>query len=254
MRCLAMLPIHLSLTVVVLLQSLERAAATSVPYLNPGFEFSYIIPNQTVPLPVTSQCERIYLSWSRTNNETGPAPVAPYFMQVYSSTSSVPYVIGAGFGPSKAWDVPFSPNTQFQICMFDSNGASGGCQTTYSVVPDANSTSPSCQMPPAPAALSVSATVPNGAMFQNSQINQCETLSVTPQSGSPPYTLTVAPVAHPPFNITSKTMDTISWQVALPVGFKFFLSLSSADGQMWANGPMSVGGLGGNDCFAPGTM
>ena len=29
-----------------------------------------------------------------------PSPVAPYFMQVYNSASSVPYVIDAGLGAS----------------------------------------------------------------------------------------------------------------------------------------------------------
>lgn len=67
-------------------------------------------------------------------------------------------------------------------------------------------------------------------------------------------------------------MNPISWQVSLvitldftklvffllmfsqPVGFRFFLSLTSSDGSMWANGPMRVGGLGSSDCFVPGSV
>ncbi|KAF8959905.1 hypothetical protein BDZ97DRAFT_1835516 [Flammula alnicola] len=114
--------------------------------------------------------------------------------------------------------------------MFDINGVSGGCQATYSVIANTTTNNPSCQNVTAPNALSVSATVPNGAMFQYSYIDQCETLSITPQSGSAPFILTVAPNSHPPYNITANTMGPISWQVSLPVGFNFFLSLESADG------------------------
>jgi len=49
-------------------------------------------------------------------------------------------------------------------------------------------------------------------------------------------------------------MDTVSWTVSLPVGFRFFLSLSSADGQMWSNGPIRVGGQGPTSCLAPDTI
>ncbi|KAF8959211.1 hypothetical protein BDZ97DRAFT_1838645 [Flammula alnicola] len=254
MECLAALPLHVVLVILIFLHSLEGALANVTPSLNPGFEFDYDKPNQPLSIPVTSQCERIHLEWSRTSNDTGLSPVAPYFLQVYSSTSSTPYVVEAGFGPTFDWDVPFAPNTQYQICMFDINGVSGGCQATYSVIANTTTNNPSCQNVTAPNALSVSATVPNGAMFQYSYIDQCETLSVTPRSGSPPFILTVAPNSHPPYNITANTMGPISWQVSLPIGFNFFLSLESADGLKWANGPMKVGGLGTNACLVPGTI
>lgn len=34
----------------------------------------------------------------RSDYLASPSPVAPYFMQVYNSASSVPYVVDAGFG------------------------------------------------------------------------------------------------------------------------------------------------------------
>ncbi|KAF8161559.1 hypothetical protein B0H34DRAFT_701510 [Crassisporium funariophilum] len=248
---LGMMPFLVSFLV---LSSIQGALAKFTPYLKPGFLFDYDKPGQLLSFPVSSQCERIHLKWSRETNNTGPPPVAPYFLQVFTSTSSTPFTVEAGFGPTFDWDVPFAPNTQYQICMYDINGVSGGCQATYSVIPNTTVTTPTCQNVTAPPVLSVSGTVPTGALSQYSYIDQCTKLSVTPKSGTPPFILTVAPSFHPPYNLTSKTMDSISWLVSLPVGFHFFLSLTSADGQVWANGPMRVGDLGPTDCLAPGTM
>ncbi|KDR67772.1 hypothetical protein GALMADRAFT_231683 [Galerina marginata CBS 339.88] len=236
------------------LYCIQGVLATSSPYLIPGFEFNYDSPDQSLSIPVTSQCQRIRLRWTRTANTTGHSPVAPYFLQVFSSAASVPYVVPAGFGPTFDWDVPFNPNTQYQICMYDVNGVSGGCQQTYSMIANATAAQPTCQNVTAPSALSVSATVPNGAMFQYSYIDQCNSLSVTPTAGSPPFVLSIAPDFHPPYNITSNSMNPISWLVTLPVGFRFFISLESADGLRWANGPMRVGGSGPSNCLVPGTV
>ncbi|PPQ96162.1 hypothetical protein CVT26_004797 [Gymnopilus dilepis] len=228
--------------------------AADSPYLKPGFQFVYDNPDQSLPIPVTSQCESIRLRWSRNGNSTGPSPVAPYFLQVYHSASNVPYFVPAGLGPTFDWQVPFAPNTQYQICMSDVNGISGGCQQMYTMVPNANVSSPTCQNLTAPPSLPVSARVPLGVMSQFSYIDQCTSLSVTPTSGDPPFTLTIAPDFHPIFNVTSKSRSTMNWQVALPIGFRFFIALESGDGQMWANGPLQVGGLGSSDCLAPGSM
>ncbi|KAF8805177.1 hypothetical protein BYT27DRAFT_6668872 [Phlegmacium glaucopus] len=237
-----------------LLGSIQGALATVTPFLVPGFHFDYGKPGQQLPIPVTAQCERINIGWGRNGNDTGPPPVAPYFFQIYTSTSETPYVVYAGFGSAFGWDVPFAPNTQYQICMFDSNGVSGGCQATYTVIANTTVTTPTCQNVTAPSELSVSGTVPLGLMSKYGYIDQCTSLSVTPKTGKPPFTLTVAPSFHPPYNLTSDTMDPISWQVSLPVGYRFFLAMSSSDGLLWANGPMQVGGLGPTSCLAPGTI
>lgn len=34
--------------------------------------------------------------------------------------------------------MPYNPGTQYQICMFASNGVSGGCQRLTTVIPKAN--------------------------------------------------------------------------------------------------------------------
>ena len=52
-----------------------------------------------------------------------------------------------------------SPHIQYDI-----NGVSGGCQQRYTVVANATASQPSCQNVTAPAALSVSAKVPTGAL------------------------------------------------------------------------------------------
>jgi hypothetical protein len=196
--------------VLALLAYIQGALATTTPFLLPGFHFVFNDDSDDFALPISSQCDRINLMWSRGTNDTGPSPVAPYFFQVYTSTSETPYVVYAGFGPTFEWDVPFAPNTQYQICMFDSNGSSGGCRETYTVITNTTVTTPTCQNVTAPSELSVSGNVPLGRLSKYSYIDQCSSLSVTPQTGKPPFTLTVAPSFHPPYNVTSNTMNPIS--------------------------------------------
>jgi len=244
-------PRHLLL--VVLGSLVGSGLAEVVPLLQPGFFFDYNIATQPVPIPITEQCETIHIKWGR-QGATGPNPVAPYSMVVYASTFITPFTIAMGSGLSFDWQVPFAPGTQYQICMWDANGVPGGCQAMYTVVQNSTVTQPSCQNVTFPALLDVEATVPGGPMSQYGFINQCTDLFVQPKSGKPPYTLTVAPALHPPFNITSDGMDPIDWTVSLSWAFPFFLSLQSSDGKLWSNGPLHAGGPGSSDCLAPGTI
>ncbi|KAJ6483645.1 hypothetical protein DFH09DRAFT_1212235 [Mycena vulgaris] len=228
--------------------------AKYVPFLQPGFLFDYNIATQPVPIPITEQCERIHITWGRRGLPIGPNPVAPYSLLVYTSTFITPFSIAAGDALSFDWDVPFAPGTQYQICMWDKNGVPGGCQAMYTVVQNTTVATPTCQNVTFPTQLQVEATVPDGPMSQFGFIDQCTDLSVTPKSGKPPFTLTVAPALHPPYNITSDSMDPIDWTVSLSWSFPFFLSLVSSDGQMWSNGPLHAGGFGTSDCLAPGTI
>ncbi|KAJ7823798.1 hypothetical protein B0H14DRAFT_2825736 [Mycena olivaceomarginata] len=236
---------------------LSSLAATGyakyVPFLEPGFFFDYNNETQPVPIPITEQCETIHLKWGR-NGAIGPNPVAPYSMVVYTSTFITPFSIAVGSGLSFDWQVPFAPGTQYQICMWDKNGLAGGCQAMYTVIQNSTVVNPTCQNVTFPHPLKVDATVPQGPMSQFGFIDQCTDLFVTPQSGKPPFTLTVAPALHPPYNITSNSMGTIDWTVSLSRAFPFFLSLVSADGQMWSFGPLHAGGFGPSDCLAPGTL
>ncbi|KAF7372773.1 hypothetical protein MSAN_00483000 [Mycena sanguinolenta] len=242
------------LDLLLILGSLVATGCTEyVPFLQQGFLFDYNIATQPVPIPITEQCETIHIKWSR-QGAIGPNPVAPYSMVVYTSTFITPFTIAMGSGQSFDWVVPFAPGTQYQICMWDSNGVPGGCQAMYTVIQNSTVANPTCQNITFPTLLDVEATVPGGPMSQYGFIDQCTDLFVTPKSGQPPFTLTVAPALHPPYNITSNSMETIDWTVSLSWSFPFFLSLASADGQLWSNGPLHAGGLGPSDCLAPGTI
>ncbi|KAJ7183478.1 hypothetical protein C8R46DRAFT_939553 [Mycena filopes] len=245
------------LDLVLVLGSLVTSSyAKYVPLLQPGFFFDYNIQGQPVPIPITEQCETIHLKWGR-EGAIGPNPVAPYSLLVYTSTFITPFSIAAGNAQSLSfdWDVPFAPGTQYQICMWDKNGVPGGCQAMYTVVQNSTVANPSCQNVTFPTLLDVEATVPGGGpMSQFGFVDQCTDLFIRPKSGKPPFTLTVAPALHPPYNITSNSMDPIDWTVSLSWAFPFFLSLVSSDGQMWSNGPLHAGGFGSSDCLAPGTI
>lgn len=232
------------------------AAGKVVPALEQGFFFDYNKPNQPVPIPVTEQCETIHITWSR-GTATGPNPVGPYSLVVYTSTDTQPFVIQAGDDKSLSfdWQVPFSVGTQYQICMYDSKGTAGGCQAIYTVIQNTTVATPTCQNVTYPIRMDVIGTVAGGTqMSQFGWIDSCTDVSITPLNGTPPYILTVAPALAPPINITSNTRDPIVWTVSMSRSLPFFLSLVSADGMVWQNGPMHSGGDGTTDCLAPGTI
>ncbi|KAF7291284.1 hypothetical protein MIND_01272200 [Mycena indigotica] len=236
---------------VVLLAVSGRAEV--VPLLEPGFFFDYNIPGQSPPVPITEQCETIHIKWGR-QGAIGPNPVAPYSMVVYTSTFTTPFTINAGNGLEFDWQVPFAPGTQYQICMWDKNGVPGGCQAMYTMVKNSTVAQPICKNVTLPVQLQVAATDHTGPLSQFGFTDQCTDIKLTPKSGRPPYTLTVAPPLHPPFNITSNSMKTIDWTLSLPWSYPFFLSLQSGDGQLWHFGPLHAGGFGPTDCLAPGTI
>ncbi|PBK94728.1 hypothetical protein ARMGADRAFT_927350 [Armillaria gallica] len=122
----------------------------------------------------------------------------------------------------------------------------------YTMIPNSNGTDVCCPNVTSPV-LSANVTVsqPSGPMSQYGFINQCTDVSVTPNEGMPPFTLTIAPAFHPPYNLTSNTMDPITWTSrAMP----FFMSMVSSEGNIWVNGPLHVGAFGPTDCLAPGTV
>ncbi|KAF9458733.1 hypothetical protein BDZ94DRAFT_1291870 [Collybia nuda] len=223
---------------------------TNTPHLVQSFFFDYNLPTQPVPVPTTAQCEKIHITWSRSS-AIGPNPTAPYYLQVYTSTFVFPFIIEAGSGLSFDWAVPFTPGTQYQICMFDRYGNTGGCQATYTVIPPAPTDSISCPnvtFPQGP--LDVEAVVINGPMSQYGWIDQCTDISVTPKNGTPPYIFTIAPALHPPFNITSLEMKTMNWTVSLSWASPFFISVADSMGNFWANGPLHSGGNGPKSCLS----
>ncbi|KAF8996260.1 hypothetical protein BDQ17DRAFT_1364686 [Cyathus striatus] len=220
---------------------LSTVGATVVQPLPLSFMFDWNNPEQPVPIPISEQCETLHITWGR-DSTTGPNPVAPYFLQVYSSNSTVPFIIPAGDQLEFGWQVPFIPGTLFQICMFDINGNTGGCQATYTVVQP--STTPNCSAIPTPPQLGVKAKVENGPLSRFGFIDQCTDISVTPTNGVPPYTMTVAPALHPPFNLTSTGMNPLNWTVSLSWASPFFISMFDSGGNAWSAGPLHSGGPG----------
>jgi len=101
-----------------------------------------------------------------------------------------------------------------------------------------------------PPQLGVQGEVENGPISQYGWVDQCTSISLQPTNGTAPYTLTVAPALHPPYNITSYDTKPINWTVSLSWASPFFISLVDADGNMWSNGPLHSGGGGNVGCLA----
>ncbi|KAI0344151.1 hypothetical protein BDW22DRAFT_1427790 [Trametopsis cervina] len=236
---------------------LPQTLGKYVPYLQQSFFFDWTPPGQSPPIPTTAQCDSIHITWDR-GNAVGPNPTAPYFLQIYTSTFVVPLIVPAGDSNSDLsfdFPVPWVPGTQYEVCMFDANGYTGGCQGIYTVYPAPNftDTSPVCRnltYPQPNQVLGVNAQVDNGPMSQFGWVDQCTDIQLTPQNGTPPYTMTIAPALHPPFNITSNTKDAINWTVSLSYGSPFFVSLADSTGLTWQNGPLHSGGGGSPACLA----
>ncbi|KAI0320439.1 hypothetical protein OF83DRAFT_1169305 [Amylostereum chailletii] len=227
--------------------------AKQLEQLEQGFLFDYDPPGTTAPIPITEQCERLHLTWDRST-ATGPSPHAPYYLQIYTSAFIVPFVVDAGSGTTFDFDVPFIPGTQYQICMFDTNGISGGCQAIYTVIANTTSQTPSCTNVTFPAgAMDVEAEDHQGQWSQYGWVEECTDITVTPKNGTPPYTFTVAPALRPPLNITSTSRDAISWTVSLDFGFPFFISLVDSQGNKWSNGPLHSS-LGTTTCRSRGSV
>jgi len=167
----------------------------------------------------------------------------------------VPYVIDAGSGLEYNLTIPFPPGTQYEICMFDTNGATGGCQAIYTVYPSALTTIPTtttgCGNFSLPSqTLGVQGVVDNGPVSQYGWIDQCTDISLIPKNGTPPFTMLVAPALHPPYKITSNDMSPINWTISLSWGSPFFISLTDANGLSWTNGPLHSGGGGPTNCLS----
>ncbi|KAI9512324.1 hypothetical protein F5148DRAFT_1164029 [Russula earlei] len=202
----------------------QVAATPSQDFLPQGFFFDWNPPGTTVPIPVTQQCETLHITWQRGSTAVGPNPTSPYFLQIFTSTFIVPITVPAGGGTSFDFAVPWIPGTQYQICMWDSRGVSGGCQDIYTVIPNTTTTAPTCSNVTYPtSALNVNAAVINGAFSEYGWVPQCTDIQVEAQNGTGPYTLMVAPSLHPPLNLT-KSSGPINWTVVMTHGFSFFIS------------------------------
>lgn len=215
-------------------------------HLEQSFYFNWTPDGQPVPIPVTRQCDTLHIKWSR-GQAKGPNPTAPYTLQIYTSTFVVPFLVDAGSNLNFDWQVPFVPGTQYQICMFDKYGNTGGCEAIYTVIEPAST--PSCTNITFPEVLDVEATVKDGPMSQFGWVDSCTDIQLKAKGGKPPYRFTAAPSLHPPWNLTAETTDTINWTVALSWASPFFVSMVDSEGRAWSNGPLHSGGMGKTACL-----
>lgn len=226
------------------------ASANIVPtkWLNQSFFFSWDPVGAALPTPVTKQCDTISINWNRGTG-TGPDPQAPYTLSLFTSSLQQPTLLTAdGTVSQYNFTIPFASGTQYQVCMFDSLGATGGCQAVYTVVDGR----PSCgNAPPSLQPLLATANYSQGLLSTYGWPDQCTDITVTPQNGKPPYTFMVLPALHPPVVYTSNSSDPITWKVSLSWGSSFFLSLTdSSDPPLgWTHGPLHSGGNGGTTCL-----
>ncbi|KAL1740574.1 hypothetical protein HDZ31DRAFT_67809 [Schizophyllum fasciatum] len=224
--------------------ALTAARAAIIEPMEQSFYFDYFRSTdlEPAPVPVTKQCETIHIKWRR-EPATGPSATAPYFLQIYSSYYVFPFIVDAGSGSSFDFDIPFPPSTLYQICMFDSKGYSGGCQAVYSVVPsdddELSCSNSTLSFPDGP--LDVDAQAHDGPLSQYGWPAQCTDIQVTPKNGTGPYTLTVAPASHPPFNMTVEDMSAVNWTVSMSWASTFFISMVDADHNRWSYGPLHSG-------------
>ncbi|KAK0451416.1 uncharacterized protein EV420DRAFT_1646166 [Desarmillaria tabescens] len=248
-----MRPSSLWLIVVALCQVLAVQAASN--YMDQSFYFDYTPSSEAIAVPVTAQCETIHIAWERTASSTGPSPSAPYFLQVYTSAFVFPFIIPAGSDVTFDWEVPFGPGTLYQVCMFDKNGYTGGCQQVYTMIANTTTNSPSCSNASFPLGpLDIDAQVQDGPLSQYGWVNQCTDIAITPKNGTPPYTLTIAPTLHPPRNITINDMSTVNWTVDLSWASPFFISVVDSQFNYWSYGPLHSGGDGSTACLTQGDV
>ncbi|KAI4519995.1 hypothetical protein K525DRAFT_204776 [Schizophyllum commune Loenen D] len=89
------------------------------------------------------QCQSMHVKWGRSS-ATGPSATAPYSFLIYTSIYQFPFFLNVGNSLSYDFEIPFPPGTQMQICMFDANGYTGGCQSVVSIVPNTTALSRTC--------------------------------------------------------------------------------------------------------------
>ncbi|WRT64754.1 uncharacterized protein IL334_001688 [Kwoniella shivajii] len=267
------------ITVLLSLLPLIRAETTTPNTGDQIQSFLFGFTNSHLVIPITSSCPTpLTLTPLTPTNAKTSDPKAPYTMvtlvheqlidgngiqyeRLYSASLDV-----GDMSKERSISHPWMNGTQFIACIWGSNGASGGCQDLMTVVPseetfEAYSTPNStCRtanvleswVPPANETLEVEVMGSSGEVSWNAWPGVCTDLQINPKNGTPPYTLLVAPAAHPPVNITSSTLP-INYTVRLTHGQAFMLSLYDSSGNSWAFGPLHAGDNDDLSCLAVAT-
>ncbi|KDQ20464.1 hypothetical protein BOTBODRAFT_124071 [Botryobasidium botryosum FD-172 SS1] len=236
----------------VLSVSLSVVAGSQPKWQDQAFFFDLDNPsNQSIQAPITAQCDTIHLRWYR-GTATGPKPIPPFRIVVYNSASNIPCVLDAGYGMTYNFTVPFPPGTQYQLCMYDSMGQSGGCQEIYSVYPTAPSPTATCTnaTPHSSRALAVNSMYGNEMLSQVDSLDRCNGIQVSPQEGTPPFTLTISPALHAPMSMSFSAMSVINWTITTPPSSSFFISLTDSSEKAWSAGPLRTSASGPVSCLA----
>ncbi|WVQ76007.1 hypothetical protein IAR50_005643 [Cryptococcus sp. DSM 104548] len=231
-----------------------------------AFQFAL---TDTPVLPVAYTCPSpLTVSKTSYSDAKTDDPKAPYSMvalvheQLYDGAGiqyERVYSATIGLGTlDKATEVahPWGNGTQFIACMWSANAVSGGCQDLYTIVPSAEltasayqNTSSACRTPnvleswvtPANETLDVAVTGVAGDLAINAWPPSCSDIQFTPKNGTAPYTLLVAPAAHPPLNITSASSSSMNYTVRLTHGQAFMAGIYDSAGNSWAYGPLHAG-------------
>ncbi|KAI5891968.1 uncharacterized protein SCHCODRAFT_02577704 [Schizophyllum commune H4-8] len=222
------------------------ARATFVDPLPQSWFFDFYSPDdlaQPLLFPVVRQCDTLTIQWT-SEGASDPKPSPPYSLTVLSSAYDYPITLPAGDGNSVAYQVTSPPQSQFQICMFDSAGNTGGCQRIYSVL--ASDSTPTCDnssLPDAPALLDVKATDDDGTLANDQNgPGECTSVVFASQNGTGPYNLTIFPPGHPPYNLTTDEDSSASnsdddgaldWTVALSASNVFWAAVADSTGAQW---------------------
>ncbi|KAL1741397.1 hypothetical protein HDZ31DRAFT_66966 [Schizophyllum fasciatum] len=179
--------------------------------------------------PVVRQCDTLTIQW-QTDGASGPKPSPPYSLTVLSSAYNYPITLDAGDGNNVDFLVTSPPQNQF-----DSEGHSGGCQRMYSVIgSDSAAPCDNSSLPDPPAYLDVKASDEDGALTSDQDgPAQCTDVVFEPQNGTSPYSLTILPPAHPPYNVTSHGGGDLDWTVALSASNVFWAFVTDSSGAQW---------------------
>jgi hypothetical protein len=163
------------------------------------------VHESTQQLPLTlRQCSAItFLTGG--NNESSIQPTPPYTLFVYPS-DDIPRVIAGGMDGSAArWRVDYPVGTQLLLAFADSKGNPGGTSALTTVI---NGQSNDCVSPS-------NTTLSLG--YTPAAPSTCQSVSLLPSGGVPPYAVTIQKAGDQGINIT-EVSNTTSWTNDLQAG------------------------------------
>jgi hypothetical protein len=133
-----------------------------------------------------------------TNNASSAHAQPPYTLLVFPA-NGVPQTIPAGIdGTDADWRVNYPVGTQLLLSMVDSKGLPGGTSAPTTVIGGTSSCLSDADTPSL--SLGYTPSVPS----------TCQSVSMLPDGGVPPYTITIQKAADQGINITQVT-NTTSW-------------------------------------------